>query len=217
MPIRARSTFLLDLDGTLIDPAVGIIGCYRHALRQLGVDIGAEDDLRWVIGPPMRQTFSRLLAGRADPEDAIQLYRHRYSEWGIYQARVYRGVEQALMELGRRGTRLILCTAKPRIFATRVVEHFNISSHLTAIYGPEVDGRFDDKGDLIEHLLLVEGLLPSDVCMVGDREHDVVAAARHAVPTIGVSWGYGGREELASAGAALIVDKPEELLPLAVS
>jgi phosphoglycolate phosphatase-like HAD superfamily hydrolase len=51
------------------------------------------------------------------------------------------------------GARLILCTAKPKIFAERVVEHFGFASLLSAVYGPELDGRFDDKGDLIEHLL----------------------------------------------------------------
>ncbi|HZZ33065.1 MAG TPA: HAD hydrolase-like protein, partial [Phenylobacterium sp.] len=136
MPIRARETLLLDLDGTLVDPAVGIIGCYRHALSELGIRVRDEEDLRWVIGPPMRQTFAGLLSGRADPEAAVQLYRQRYAEWGIYQAAVYEGVEQALVEHARRGTRLILCTAKPRVFAVRVVNHFGLSSHLAAVYGP---------------------------------------------------------------------------------
>ncbi len=161
----------------------------------------------------MRQTFAGLLSGRADPEAAVQLYRQRYAEWGLYQAEVYHGVERALDEHERRGTRLILCTAKPRVFALRVVEHFGLSSHLAAVYGPELDGRFDDKGDLIEHLLKIERLDPADTCMVGDRKHDVVAAARHAIPTIGVLWGYGGREELTDAGAALIIESPDELLP----
>jgi phosphoglycolate phosphatase len=47
--------------------------------------------------------------------------------------------------------------------------------------------------------------------MVGDREHDVRAASRNGVPTVGVAWGYGGREELARAGAELIIEHPSEL------
>jgi phosphoglycolate phosphatase len=213
MPLRARQTLLLDLDGTLIDPAVGIVACYRHALAELGLGVPDGEDLRWVIGPPMRETFAGLLSGRADPERAVQLYRERYAEWGLYQAKVYDGVQQVLMEHARRGTRLVLCTAKPRVFAVRVVEHFGLSPHLAAVYGPELDGRFDDKGDLIAHLLMAEKLDPADVCMVGDRRHDVVAAARHEIPTIGVLSGYGGKEELTEAGAAMIIERPEELLP----
>jgi phosphoglycolate phosphatase len=214
MPIRARQTLLLDLDGTLVDPAEGIVACCRRALSELGIDIPEDDDLRWVIGPSIRQTFAQLAAGRAEPEEAVRLYRHHYAEWGLYQAEVYPGVERALAEHVRRGTRLILCTAKARVFATRVVEHFGLAPHLAAVYGPELDGRFDDKGDLIAHILETEGLDPAEVCMVGDRKHDVAAATRHGIPTIGVLWGFGGREELTDAGAALIVERPAELLPL---
>ena len=211
MPIRARSTFLLDLDGTLVDPARGILGCCRHALAALGIE--APDDLRWVIGPPIRETFARLTQGRGDPETAVRLYRERYAEWGLTQAEVYPGVREALLELRRRGTRLILCTAKAHAFARRVADHFQLSPLLDGLYGPELDGRHEDNGDLIGHLLAAEALDAAEVCMVGDREHDVAAAARHGVPTIGVLWGYGARDELERAGAAMLITAPHDLLP----
>lgn len=49
--------------------------------------------------------------------------------------------------------------------------------------------------------------------MVGDRKHDVIAAAKNGIPTIGVLWGYGGREELEAAGAAMLIARPHQLLP----
>lgn len=213
MPIRARRNFLLDLDGTLVDPAAGIIGSCRHALSALGVPTPEEQDLKWIIGPPLRQTFSRLLGEVADSENAVTLYREHYAEWGIYQAHVYAGVREALLDHRIRGTRLFLCTAKPQVFARRVVEHFELAPLLYGIYGPELDGRFDDKGDLIEHLMVAEGLDPADVCMVGDRKHDVIAASRNAIPTIGVQWGYAEPGELEAAGAALLIEVPADLLP----
>jgi phosphoglycolate phosphatase len=48
--------------------------------------------------------------------------------------------------------------------------------------------------------------------MVGDRRHDVLAASRNGVPTVGVLWGYGDREELSAAGAQAIIARPVELL-----
>ncbi|HEX7886933.1 MAG TPA: HAD family hydrolase [Phenylobacterium sp.] len=131
---------------------------------------------------------------------------------GLHQAQVYPGVTAALAEHLARGTNLILCTAKARVFAERVVDHFGLSPYLAAVYGPELDGRLEDKGDLIAHILAVEGLDPAQVTMVGDRKHDVLAAARHAIPTLGVLWGYGSRAELTAAGAALIIDRPAELV-----
>jgi phosphoglycolate phosphatase len=80
------------------------------------------------------------------------------------------------------------------------------------IYGREPDGRFEDKAVLMAHVLASEGLDPAEVCMVGDREHDVIAAKRNGVPVVGVLWGYGERAELEAAGADLIIERPVELL-----
>ena len=38
--------------------------------------------------------------------------------------------------------------------------------------------------------------------MIGDREHDVNAATRNGMRTVGVTWGYGSIDELTAAGAA---------------
>jgi phosphoglycolate phosphatase len=85
------------------------------------------------------------------------------------------------------------------------------------LYGAELDGRFEDKAELIAHLLKAESLQQEDVCMVGDRKHDVIAAAKHGIPTIGVLWGYGGREELEVAGAAMLLQRADELLHVAAA
>lgn len=216
MPIRARSTLLLDLDGTLVDPAPGILGCYRHTLASFGVFPPEAEDLRWLIGPSIREGLRQLLDGRGDTEEAVRRYRERYSEWGLYQAAVYLGILQALAGHRARGTRLLLCTAKFHGFARRVVGYFGLTPLLSGVYGPELDGRFEDKADLIAHLLEAEGLQPDGVCMVGDRKHDVIAAAAHGIPTIGVLWGFGSRDELESAGAVMLIQHADELLPIGV-
>lgn len=211
MPSPPPTTILLDLDGTLIDPAPGILGCCRHALAALGCPAGAEEDLRWVIGPPPRVSFARLLGGRGDPEEAVRIYRAHYSETGLFEAAVYPGVVEALGALKARGMRLLLCTSKARPFAERIVEHFGLAPYLAGVYGAELDGRLDDKGDLIAHLLAAESLVPEAARMVGDREYDMRAAARHGMPGIGVLWGYGDAAELRGAGAATLIASPAEL------
>ena len=211
MPARRRPTLLLDLDGTLVDPGPGIIGSVRYALAALGSPVAEDVDLRWVIGPPPRISFARLLGEGGDPEAALKLYREQYGASGLYAA-PYPGMLAVLQERVLRGDKLILCTGKARVFAQRVVDHFGFAPLLHAVYGPELDGRFDDKGDLIAHILETEALAPDQVCMVGDREHDVHAAARHGIPTIGVLWGYGDEAELIDAGASAVLRHPRELL-----
>ena len=50
--------------------------------------------------------------------------------------------------------------------------------------------------------------------MIGDRHYDVEGAKRVSIEAIGVTFGYGSREELESAGAIVVVDTPKELAEL---
>ena len=141
----------------------------------------------------------------------MALYRARYGETGLFEASVYPGVIDALAAMGARGARMLLCTSKARPFAERIVEHFGLAPYLSGVYGAELDGRFDDKGDLIAHLLAAEGLAPEAARMVGDREYDMRAAARHGIAGVGVLWGYGDEAELREAGASVLIASPAEL------
>ena len=55
---------------------------------------------------------------------------------------------------------------------------------------------------------------PSLVKMVGDREHDILGARQNGIFSIGVLYGYGGREELSAAGADALAQTPAELTRL---
>lgn len=205
------AALLFDLDGTLVDPEPGIVGSVRYALAGMGREIDPNADLTWVIGPPLRQSFATLLEGNGDPEAALALYRERYGTVGLTEAAVYPDIPDALAALGQPPTRLIVCTSKPRVFAVRVLEHFGLARHFSAVYGAELDGRFDDKGDLIAHLLAAEGLAADRVLMIGDRKHDVLGAARNGVAAVGVLWGHGDEAELRAAGAAGLCRQPRDL------
>jgi len=53
--------------------------------------------------------------------------------------------------------------------------------------------------------------------MVGDRDHDIVAGRRSGIFTVGVTYGYGRREELEAAGADRICESPAEVARLLLS
>jgi phosphoglycolate phosphatase len=205
------SALLIDLDGTLVDPGPGIIKGCQLALAALGRPIPAADKLHWVIGPPLRESFAKLLGGSDQAESALAHYRAYYSARGIFEASRYDGITEALTQMRENGHRLILCTSKPKRFAARVIEHFGFISFFEALHGSEFGGRHDDKGDLIQHILEAENLSAGDCCMIGDRFHDVRAANRHGIASIGVLWGYGPREELEDAGATRICERTCDL------
>lgn len=212
---RRREIVLLDLDGTLTDNFAGISRSIAHALVALGEPAPDPATLTGCVGPPLRTSFARLLA-TADGaliERAIGHYRERYSATGWHENVVYAGVPAMLDALRRAGRRLLLCTSKPQPFAERIVERFDLGGHLAGVYGADLGGTLDDKGALVAHVIARERLDPGHCAMVGDREHDILAAHRHGIRAIGVLWGYGSRAELESAGADAIVTDPGSLPP----
>jgi len=202
---------LVDLDGTLVDPKPGLIGSIQYALDKLGHPVPPADELLWMIGPPFRVSFPKLLGSADRTEEAIAHYRESYFRGGMYDAIVYDGVPAALEALSSAGCRLFVATAKPHYYARPILEHFDLARHFAGIHGPELDGTNDHKGDLIAHIIVQHGVAPETAIMIGDREFDVLAAARNGIPTVGVTWGYGSREELEGAGAAALCDTPVDL------
>jgi phosphoglycolate phosphatase len=209
--VFGRHVLLVDLDGTLTDPVKGIVGSFRIALATMGCAAPPEADLTWIIGPPLRQSFTKMLGGKDQAEEAIAIYRTRYGSAGLFEAKVYRGAPEALARLKRTGTRLFLCTSKPAVYARGILSHFDLAQYFDAAYGSELDGRLEDKGDLIAHILAEQRLDADDCVMLGDRRHDVEGAGRHGIPTIGALWGFGGERELREAGAAALCEAPVEV------
>jgi phosphoglycolate phosphatase len=202
---------LVDLDGTIMDSASGIIRAYRHTLSLMGLEPPVAEELRWVVGPPARSYFPKLLGDGHDIENAVRLYREHYAEHGLLDAEVYAGMPEALATLRAMADRLLVCTAKPLPFARAVLNHFGMASFFDGIYGAEFDGRFDDKGELIAHVLDMEALARDQSVMIGDRRNDIIAASRNRLRSIGVTWGYGSPEELTEAGATLLCDSAGDL------
>ena len=207
----AARDFLFDLDGTLTDNYAGISASIRHALARLAAPVPDDSDMRRYVGPPLRDTFARLLAtdDRDVVERAIGHYRERFSTTGWKENAAYPGIEDALARVRAAGARLYVCTAKPRVYAERIVAHFGFDAHFEAVYGADLDGRYDDKATLVAHMVEQERIDPRTAVMIGDREHDIRAARANGLRAVAVLWGYGSASEL--AGADAIVATPAEL------
>lgn len=200
-----------DLDGTLTDSGPGIIRCAGLALEHFGITPGDEKTMGVFVGPPLRDTFARFGVPAEGIEEAVQVYRLHYNRTGKFENTPYPGIRQALETLQARSFRLFVATSKPEALAIEVLTHFDLAKYFEVIRGGTPDGSRDSKALVIQCLLDELGEQP-DVVMVGDTTFDVLGAKAHGLPTIGVSWGYGSREDMELAGAKLVVDTPEELL-----
>jgi phosphoglycolate phosphatase len=207
--VNARAV-LFDLDGTLSDSRPGIAGCFRYMLAELGHDPAAAGDLTWAVGPPIAVSVAQLLSQYGDEriDQAVAVYRARYSAVAIYDCTVYPGVFDMLDALRDAGCVMCIATSKRSDFAERVIDHLGLRAYVRAVYGAEPGGGLDRKDDLLAHILAREGFTPLDTVMLGDRLHDIHAALANRVRSIGAAWGYGGRAELEEAGADAIAEVP---------
>ena len=205
-----RNHLLFDLDGTLTDPKEGITRCIVHALETLGYTAPKPDDLDFAIGPPLRATFGSLL--KTEDRDLIELalatYRERFATIGLFENALYPNIREVLAQARSDGHRIFLATSKPHVYARQILAHFGLAEYFDSAHGSELDGRNDDKAELIAHLLQTEGLDPAACLMFGDRKHDVIGARKNGVRAVGVTWGYGSASELREAGAIALCNEP---------
>jgi len=203
---------LFDLDGTLTDPKIGITRCIQYALRKLGFPVPPASDLLWCIGPPLKDSLAKLLASDAGLADtALALYRERFNRVGKFENETYAGVPEMLQSLTGQHLNLFVATSKPYVYANEIVAHFDLRRFFKRVYGSELNGELTDKSELIFHILGSEKVAAGNTLMVGDRSYDMVGAKKQGLCCIGVTYGYGTKEELIEAGADFIADSPQEV------
>ena len=202
-----------DLDGTLTDSGEGIINCATLALNHFGLPVPSRQEMRVFVGPPLDQTLIRYGVPADKTDEAIRVFRSRYTTVGKFENFPYPGVREMLEALKEQGCRLFVATSKPESLANEVLNHFDLAKYFEKICGATMDGSRSHKADVIRYLLAqVSGV--ENVVMVGDTAYDVIGAAEHQIPCIGVSWGYGLVEDMEKAGAVGIAHSPEALMQM---
>lgn len=149
--------------------------------------------------------------GDADAHRAVEFYRERFSDVGLFENTLYDGIEDALSAVSAPGRRLFVATSKPHVFADRIIDHFGLRSYFGRVFGSELDGTRAHKTDLLRYALDETASDPKRAIMIGDRMHDMIGAANNGIGTIGVLYGYGSREELRDAGAMHLCSAPGEI------
>ena len=204
---------LFDLDGTLTDSMPGITRSYHYALARMGIVAPEPEELRYVVGPPLHETFAHYFhLAPAAIEQAIAFYRERFGTIGMFENAVYAGIPELLAELAA-DRQLVLATSKATVYAEQIVEHFGLRPCFNAIIGSHLDGRRTAKAEIVHDALAVVPDHQAAV-MIGDREHDIIGAHANGIPAIGVLYGYSSAGELAAAEPEFLVESVPALRTL---
>ncbi|MEG0276718.1 MAG: HAD family hydrolase [Coprobacillus sp.] len=203
---------LFDLDGTLTDPALGITNAVQYALKKYGIEDSYQNLLKF-IGPPLVDSFMETYGFDEDKaNEAVVYYREYFSVTGLYENKVYDGMEDFLKRLKDKGYRLSIATSKPEIFAIKILDYFHLSQYFDFICGATMDKTRNKKGDVIAYALdTLQINNKNQVIMIGDRMHDIIGAHENDIKVIGVLYGYGDLKELQENHADYIVRDLDEL------
>jgi pyrophosphatase PpaX len=192
---RGFSTFLFDLDGTLLDSIELILTSYRHtALAHRGV---APADEVWLagLGTPLRQQLRYLSEDPAEIEAMAATYRDFNLANHDRMARPYGGVVDAVRSLARRGV-LGLVTSKLHYGAMRGLRSAGLEDAFTVVVGADdVDRHKPDPAPVLAAVAQL-GADPATTVFIGDSPHDMAAGRAAGVRTAAALWGPFPRDVL---------------------
>ncbi|WP_226670085.1 HAD family hydrolase [Metabacillus litoralis] len=209
---------LFDLDGTLSDPKVGITKSVQYALQRMGIDETDLDKLECFIGPPLQVSFSDYYEfNEEETQKAIDLYRERFKEKGMFENKLYSHITSLLKLLKEKNFTLVVATSKPTIFAEKIADYFNITQYFDLIVGSHLDGTRSSKTEIIQYILdKYKDFSHEEFIMIGDRKHDIIGATCTGIDSIGVTYGYGSFEELNISKPTHLVESVDQLKELLI-
>lgn len=210
--MRKYDSILFDLDGTLTDSGPGITKSAYNALVRMGIDAPQPKDLGFFVGPPLSQTFAQFGMSPEEVDEAISIFRARYTTVGKFENIPYDGIRGLLEKLKRDGYRLFVATSKPETVAVEIMAHFDLAGYFDAICGASLDHSRETKEAVIEYLKAQDCI--GNAVMIGDTHFDVLGAKQHGIPCIGVTWGFGNKTSMIEAGAIGIASTMDELYDL---
>lgn len=209
---------LLDFDGTLFDTSEGIINCIQYAQNKMGLPIYEKnEEYRKFIGPPLIYSFTHFCnLSQEDGEKACSYYRERYNETGLFESRVYPGMERLLQDLRDSGVKVGIASAKPEHFIYKILDHFGIRDYFDVVAGSGPDGSISDKDILIQ--MAYDQLRTDDtplqeagIVMIGDRTYDAIGARKQQIDFIGALYGFGMPEEFLAEGYSAMAEDVDGL------
>ena len=216
---------LFDLDGTITDSSEGITKSVQHALKKLGIEENDQAMLRRFIGPPLDESFEKFYGfDKEKALKAVDYYRERYSDKGIYENVLFDGIADMLEGLKSDGYIIALATCKPEIYVPIILEYFNVDKYFDVAVGSELEGgERRHKNQVIDEVfvrLAAAGLADtgslsetkSQSIMIGDRKDDILGAKASGIDSMGVRYGFAEEQELEIAGADYIVETVEDIM-----
>ena len=212
------STYIFDLDGTLLDTLEDLAAAVNYALRQHGMPEHSVDAVRCFVGNGVRLLMERATPdGAANPsfEKVFETFRQYYMAHSLDTTKPYENIPQVLASLRARGCRVAVVSNKMMAATQELCRYFFSDTVEVAIGEDEASGiRKKPAPDTVDAALKALGVGKDGAVYVGDSDVDILTACHAGIPCISVLWGFRDKAFLQSHGATTYITHPDELLKL---
>ena len=215
--MKKYEVIAFDLDGTLSDPAKGLIQGFVYCFKKLGMPYSDEESLRKYIGPSLYEEWQEDFGFTPDEANAaIEVFREYYNIYGWWDNDMYEGIPEMLDALKKAGKKVVLATSKPLDTAKKVLELFGLTGYFDFV-GGATSHQNDQKWQVLNWSLSSVGVdldNPDSLAkciLVGDRKYDAEGAKICGLDSVGVLYGHGTREELEASGFTALVDTVSDI------
>ncbi len=212
--MKQYSTYIFDLDGTLLNTLGDLAASCNFALREMKMPERTTDEIRRFVGNGVKKLIERAVP-KGTPsetvEQALAIFRQHYLEHGLDTTKPYEGIDEMLAELKRRGKNIAVVSNKFYDATRQLCHHFFPDTVAVAIGEREGISK-KPAPDTVIAALEELGVSAEGAVYVGDSEVDVQTAQNCGIPCISVLWGFRDKDFLSENGATTFVLRPEEIL-----
>jgi phosphoglycolate phosphatase len=194
------STFLFDLDGTLVDHLAAIHRAHSHTMQKLGLPPPSLTQVRNAIGGGVEVAIARLI-GQERVAQALPIYRPYWESTMLQDVKLLPGTRDLLEALHAAGATLAVFTNKHGPSSRLVCDHLDLSPLLSGNFGATDTPWLKPQPEFAAHALKKLGKTAQGTLLIGDSPWDVEAAKTGGFASWCVTTGTHNADELAASGA----------------
>lgn len=207
---------IFDLDGTVLDTVQSIAYYANSALEKNGVEPIEVKEYNYLAGRGMANLVRGMLHFRNCYSDALfekvlHDYNTAYNADVAYKTTIFPGLKETLDAIKARGIRMAIVSNKPDFATQTVVRALYGEGYFDFVTGQTPGGILKPDPTVVLSVMEDLGATREECLYIGDTSTDMQTGKNAGMFTVGVLWGFRGRDELLENGADLIIEQPHEL------
>lgn len=211
--LKKYSTYVFDLDGTLLDTLQDLHASVNFALKWAGLKERSLDEIRMMVGNGVRKLMERAVPdGLENPhfEETYEVFRRHYLEHSLDTTRPYPGIIEMLARKKREGAKMAVVSNKFYAATQKLCKDF-FGDYIHVAIGEREDIRKKPAPDTVNEAFRQLGIEKTNAVYVGDSDVDIMTAKNSDLPCISVLWGFRSRDFLIEHGATTFASTPDEI------